>query len=521
MSASNKSVSTQYLPIVIFLLLSISLYFPKVEVTSPLIGLRSQITSIFVSAALIILSFLYKKAFTSISILTILTAFAFPAFLLLNGIAKGNLGFALFGNSDRSLGIVTYFTCGGFFLMGNVLKNHFPDGFKWIILALVALQSISLFTNYFGIANNPKLGNFLNSNPNGVFTGLLLVLVLVWIAEAKKKSSFIAFAVISILGLLILLWIGARQSIAGFVLTLIAYGIFQSLKKRVKLSHYFLIAITITFFAFLSYVRLASVPSENLSNSNSFYERLDIYKTSLKIISNEMLFGIGVDQFNLGYYRFNIHENLKLVDNAHSIPLQLWSTLGIIGLLLFYGLIYQTIRQVNSEVGNLSITITFSILYYLASGVFAIQNPGIEAFIFFLLGFLGGSQNRRTLNSNKTKVVFIRTISILSIIPISLTTSAELQTSKALSGQTIPLTQTNSQVRMSATRVYDIGLLLKAGEYSINVSDKELGLTLLQRMMKISSLDQRTVALALLLAEKYQDENLRAIGIQLNEKARN
>ncbi len=520
MSANYKSVSIQYLPIVIFLLLSISLYFPQVVVTSPLIGLRSQIASILVSTALIIMSFLYKKAFRSISTRTMLTAFVFPALLLLNGIANGKTGLAFFGNSDRSLGIVTYLTCAGFFLMGSVLKGNFPDGIKLIILLLGSLQVISLFSNYFGIVNDPKLGNFLNSNPNSVFTGLLLVLVLVWVGEYKKKSTYIVFAVIFLLSLIILLWIGAIQSILGFLVTLAAYGIFKGFRGKLKLANVFLLSVITSFLAFLSFVSLANTPPKSLTNSNSFYERLDIYKTSLKLISNEMLFGIGVDQYNLGYYRLNFYENIKLVDNAHSIPLQLWSTLGIFGLLLFYGVIYQNIRLVDSNEGKISIPITFTIVFYLISGVFAIQNPGIEAFVFFLLGFLGSSQNRKTLNSNQTKVVFIRTISILSIIPISLTAFAELQTSKALAGQIIPLTQTNSVVRMNSTRVYDIGLLLKAGEYSINVGDKELGLTLLQRMMKISPLDQRTIALALLLAEKYQDESLRAIGIQLNEKAR-
>ncbi len=519
-STIKKSLAIQLLPVAIFLLLSISLYLPQLLPTSSLIGMRSQITSISICITLIILSFLIRDSFAFISPQKILAAFIFPSYLLLHGIIEGNLGIAFFGNSDRSLGVVTYFSCGCFFLLGSALKSILPEGLSRIILLLGSLQLISLSTSYFGITNDRRLGSFFNSNPNGILSGLIFVLVLVWITESKKKSRFIAVTVVSLLCAWTLFWIGAKQSIVGFVVTLLAFGIFKAFKDTLKIANLFLLTIITTFFSFFTYIYFADTPSADQSNSNSFDERLDIYKTSLKVISDEFLLGIGVDQFNLGYYRSNAYENLKLVDNAHSIPLQLFSTLGIIGFLLFFGIIYHSVRQANSYPDKFDTPIIFALIYYVVSGLFAIQNPGIESIIFFILGFLANRQNPNLKSSNKPSVSFIRVMSLLVVVSVSISIFGQLQTSRALAGKFLPLAENNLQIRVNTERVYDIGLLLKAGEYSIIVSDKELGLALLERMMKISPMDQRTIALALLLAESFEDESLFEIAFQLNEMAR-
>jgi hypothetical protein len=95
-----------------------------------------------------------------------------------------------------------------------------------------------------------------------------------------------------------------------------------------------------------------------------------------------------------------------------------------------------------------------------------------------------------------------------------------LQTSKALGESFKNSSQSNLIIRQNIDKVYDLGLLFNAGQYSIAIGDKQLGTVVLRRMMKISYIDQRTIALTLLIARKYKDTNLEKIGTQLNDLAR-
>lgn len=520
MREARKNISIQLLPVLIFAILLVSLYFPRLFPASPLIGLRALITSICVSFAIIFLSFQNRKIFTSYSLRVICAAYIFPLYLLIHGVINDKLGVSFFGNSDRNLGIATYFTCGSLFFLGSVLRNNYPESFQKIILFLGFFHLISLSTNYFGIISDRRLGNFLNSNPNGIYTGLILVLVTIWIAISTNKHKNKLFSAIFVLDLLVLNWIGTAQAIVGFIGTILVYGVYKAYENRIKVSSLFLIALILSFFSFTSYVSISNSPSRELSDSNSFYERLDIYKTSLKIIQESFPFGIGVDQFNLGYFKWNINENLKLVDNAHSIPLQLLSTVGIIGVVIFYGIIYQTIRLEDLEQNKSNLPIIFAIIFYIFSGFFAIQNPGIEVFVFFLLGFLWKSQKIVSRNSHRISVSLIRAINIGIVVPLIFSIFAQIQTFKALNGGFLPLAENSSKISVNSGKIYDIGILFRAGEYSIITGNKKLGLALLDRMIEISPVDQRTVALAFLLAEKYKDETLVQLGNNLNDAAR-
>jgi hypothetical protein len=274
--------------------------------------------------------------------------------------------------------------------------------------------------------------------------------------------------------------------------------------------------------AFIGFVLRLKSPTPIQANGNSFYERLEIYKTSIKIIRENPLFGIGVDNFNLGYYKYNYTSNLKLVDNAHSIPLQIAGTVGIIGLLIWGFILLKMTYTASVNTDFKDSHLLAGIHFYLISGCFAIQVPGIEFLLFFILGYTykANISSRNFASRGKPLAVIIAVTAMLSVAVSSKVFLTHLQFSRAI---TLPLYSSVKDLQVlegDADYLFDIGLLFRAGQRAIALKDKSLGLHILQEMMTKWPLDQRTVAYALILGATFSDEKITRLGEQLNAKAK-
>jgi len=389
-------------------------------------------------------------------------------------------------------------------------------------MALGIFQIIVLGTRYFGLTSDSRQGSFFNSNPNSLLTGLISVFIVTWIIESKFKYRIQIACTLCVFSTILLFWIDALQAIIGYLTTICIIGILKIQRRSTVPLKYYLTSIVAVGVIFFVFIGVSKSPTQQESVQDSFRERLDVYKTSFRVISDNFLLGLGVDQFNLGYYQLNQTGNLKLVDNAHSIPLQLFSTIGIFGLLIFYTLFYVVIKQ-SYSMSNLTISpIRNSIFFYLISGFFAIQTPSIEGIVFLMLGYLINKDQIRMKGKFRDNSVRISlgSMALVSALSLSYFFFPHLQISQALGENSKNLSQSNLLIRQNIEKVYDLGLLLNAGRYSMAIGDKPLGMVVLKRMMNVSNLDQRTIALTLLIARKYDDNNLEKIGTQLNDLAR-
>ena len=516
------NLKLQLLPAIVLFLLAVSLYLPPVISFGPIIGIRSLLTAAIVFLTLIWLCLFRTELIQTIPHHLLLVAFIFPIYLLIYGAISGNVGLALFGNSDRSLGAITYFTCSVFFVFGYLLKKVYPDAIGKIFVYLGIFQLIVFATHFFGYSTDARQGSFFNTNPNSLLTGLILVFLLTWLVETKQILRRPAVGLVFIFSILLLIWIGALQAILGFLVVFFIY-ILAKVTRRSAIPFIYIVTAFLTISAiFVAFTAIAKLPTLSQSNTNSWDERLEIYKTSFKIISDRFLFGFGVDHFNLGYYKWSLAENTKLVDNAHSIPFQLTSTIGLFGLFIFYGLFFVVLKRSYVVSNPISNTIRNAILFYLISGLFAIQTPSVELIVFLLLGHLSSSNHSR-INTNAEKKLKRFTMAGTALVGIIIATSflhPLIKTSLAMSDDSKNLSQSSLQIRQNLEKIYDLGLLYTAGSFSMAMNDKDLSLTILQRMMNVSDTDQRTIALALLIGQKFDDENLENIGNQLNALAR-
>jgi hypothetical protein len=340
--------------------------------------------------------------------------------------------------------------------------------------------------------------------------------------ESKFKYRLQIACTLCAFSVALLFWIGALQAIIGYLITIFIISITRIQRRSTVPLKYYLTLVASVGIIFFIFIGVSKSPTQQESVRDSFNERLDIYKTSIRVISDNFFFGLGVDQFNLGYYALNQSGNIKLVDNAHSIPLQLFSTTGIFGLIIFYTLFFLVIKQSYSMSNSTMSPIRNSIFFYLISGFFAIQTPSLEGIVFLMLGYLVNKDQIRMKGKFRDNSVRVRlgSIGLVGAISLSYFAIPFLQTSQALGENFKNSSESNLLIRQNIDKVYDLGLLFNAGQYSIAIGDKQLGSVVLGRMMKISDIDQRTIALTLLIAREYKDTNLEKIGTQLNDLAR-
>jgi len=259
-------------------------------------------------------------------------------------------------------------------------------------------------------------------------------------------------------------------------------------------------------------------------NSNSFYERLEIYRTALLGIQQHLLFGAGIDRFNEVYFRFNLTENLKLVDNAHSVPLQLLATIGLFGLIAWSILFIAAVRTPIRNKTPIDNALYFALLTYLFTGMFAIQVPGIE-FIVFLIA--GGVIARESIGKPIKLLTNVRNILVGILIIVLVVSYNQFSSYLSYVNSLNEISRSGSDFNKGKFNFYeklngvnDVGILLNVGRLSIVNQDKELGLRVMERMINLNSRDQRTIALVLELANKWGDSELVKIGNLLSVSAK-
>jgi O-antigen ligase len=278
------------------------------------------------------------------------------------------------------------------------------------------------------------------------------------------------------------------------------------------------------FAAFLSFVFLRSVPKYELVDTNSFYERLEIYKTSILGIRENPFFGGGIDRFNEVYFSLNVSENLKLVDNAHSIPLQLLATTGLCGFIAWLVLFQRAIKTPIHKNSPVPTALYFGVLAYLITGLFGIQVPAIEFLVYLMLGGISALVPRGLYKEFSGKVRTVLTgILVLVLVFSSLQISTYLSQLNKLDNiaySKAKFDKGKQDFFMGIQEINDIGLLLNAGQLSIRTGDREFSLLVLKQMINLNSFDQRTIAFILQLAGEWDSAELQKIGSDLTVNAR-
>jgi hypothetical protein len=450
----------------------------------------------------------------------------FPTYLLLLTVFNSNKILSLIGQSERHLGAVTYLTCYLFYFVGVLLKLNRSGALIRILMIVSCLEIFQLILNYFKKLDIKKVGVFGNNNAESFFFCVMLVAISIYLIEKLNIKTFkIALSILTtFIAFLVLSFIGSVQGQLGFIVTISMYCVYKASNQNLNFPRLVGFLMTVALIGFTAVVLIKEIPSKRVVDTDSFYERLEIYRTATSSITQSGFFGVGIDQFNEFYYRYNLTENFKLVDNAHSIPLQVMITAGFIGLLLWSVVFISALKRRPQDLDPEGRALYFSVLAYSITGLIAVQVTGVEFVVFLMLG--GVIANGVKLSNVRTSAIakwvqVCALISMLTISSLQFFSYAKVTSSLSQIMQNAESYNKNSGLFLGQLNtIYDLGVLLKAGRLSITAQDKRFGLLVMERMLNLNPQDQRSIALTLELANAWSDPQLLDLGNSLNVKAR-
>jgi O-antigen ligase len=282
---------------------------------------------------------------------------------------------------------------------------------RWVWLgAPIALLGLLIFftlgNRVFGLSGGP--------NTYAAYVQMLIPLVVVFARRETGRMRWAYWALIPVyLGAL--LSTGSRGGLIGtavvgvFVLVTLP-GV--SASRRLMIAVLGLASMVGLFFLFgiLSPDRF-SVAAILSSRGTG---RLDIWKAALQVLQGHWIFGLGLGGFspnaivliqNTNNIDLSILQNQQVVQQggivAQNIYLQLMLDLGIIGLVLYLGIICSTLKNLwdlrRTEWGDLAWAFMGALLGGLVAGMFASQYN--QKFVWLIIGLAASNFVRRRLTA--------------------------------------------------------------------------------------------------------------------------
>ena len=280
------------------------------------------------------------------------------------------------------------------------------------VFQIFELEGIIIKYNW----NRPWATGFVN-NPN--FFGTLMLLCLTYslglfIDETRLSLKIINGLLIFIfmLGLLIS---NAMSCLVGLIIIIICISIYTIIKRKyIKLLILILVLSTSTFLIIKAdktklvrdFIKTKNQTIEIVKGNiedNYGTNRIFIWKNTLKIVPDNMLTGVGIDNFYYAFGKQPLYDGKWVFDKAHNEYLQILVTEGIFSLLsylLFYGII--TIKGLKNSFKDKQLYLVLPIIGYLTQAFFNISVIEVAPFFYIALGLLvdRGINNEESKRNN-------------------------------------------------------------------------------------------------------------------------
>jgi len=532
---------------------SVSYLFPLAGVALPLFfatfylpqanyvpNVVTKLLSLAVAPILVVFAIFSSKQWGKISFPRNLSiAFsAFIGYLLFRAVISGSLWKGFVGTSDRNLGILTYLVFFLFAWIGfQLTESTKPKTFVHLLtLVGVGEASIANYQYFVGEKSAAITGTFYNSNPVSFLLGILAASVFAFLLhEKKRRTAEYLFLILSLLWILIALYVcGSQQGLIIF--GLIALVLFFSKLIRVLRVNFARLLFPTFVVALATFITAAlMVPiKDNIDVAyNAFFERLEIYKSALKLTVQYPFFGVGVDSFHEKYGQVTTTTLMQLADNAHSVPLHILSTLGFIGFALWLSVIFLVFRNGKSRLNEEQAEFKFfqiGFFSYLLIGIVGIEHPVIGAISWLMAGVLIKLSSSQLVEKKLEKPNLVASKwgkgSILagSVALISLSfylLPQQIVVGKALtdfSESKLTNSEYDLVIAENLNRIWNPALLLTSGEAYIAIDQQINALVIANVMLKKYPDDQRTSILLFAIANKWNDEKAQKLAEEVRDR---
>lgn len=356
-----------------------------------------------------------------------------------------------FGDTQRRIGFVTYFFLSIFALAAAIIFNE-SNSIKILYAALICGGILSSYGFFQSIGRdfiawqnpyNQVLGTL--GNPNFASAALALFACLsfstLFAPKVQKSVKVLALLVFALSFYVIY----QSKSIQGLVALTVGIGFFlyivisnkYKIRGRLFLIFY-LLSGTLSILGMLQ-----TGPLKNWLYKDSVSVRGYYWRAGFQMFKENIISGVGVDRY--GYWFKQLREptySLKYgyditSSNAHSIPIQMFATSGLlVGILYFAIFAYTLVKSIkylklNSDIDKTTLTaLVAALIVYLAQSVISIENIGLGIWGWLLLGAIIGlssSYNKqdKTIKSNVPKdlnpahLILSWVLVLLVLVPIS------------------------------------------------------------------------------------------------------
>lgn len=180
--------------------------------------------------------------------------------------------------------------------------------------------------------NKRIYSTFFNPNVFGFYINLILIISLEKIDFKKINGNFFVFAS----GLTCLILTFSRSAWISLIAALLAVSLFN--KKYLK--HALVISAAIFAADYLLGAGRTSIA--NTAGDSSFLYRLEVWKTSIEIIKDNFVSGIGFGTLfkHVGNYSQVVSSK---IEHSHNIYIQIFTETGMLGFSLFIALLYKAV----------------------------------------------------------------------------------------------------------------------------------------------------------------------------------
>jgi len=256
----------------------------------------------------------------------------FYIFLIISSFSNNNTEYGL---QKAYLGLLLPLTM--FFIFSK--KNwKTEEVLKFLVITILFLDFITILMKIrYGFWSRSVSFGFLGSITFGWLNGMAFLGTLLSTQKGIKKIFF------SLFFLLMILWTGSKGPLVGLIIisTFLFYRYSRN-KNKLLIFVLSILAIAIAYIIIIKYgenirsvkmiIDFINSPDEYMEGvgQGSFGSRLENYKYSLTLFQNNILLGVGFGNWQGDYMNYLY---------PHNIILELLSEIGVIGIILFFGLL--------------------------------------------------------------------------------------------------------------------------------------------------------------------------------------
>ncbi|MDP2929176.1 MAG: O-antigen ligase family protein [Candidatus Omnitrophota bacterium] len=193
------------------------------------------------------------------------------------------------------------------------------------------------------------LASFVHPNDFGSYIIFILPLTFCFFSSSLKRNRRILLIINCLMGCFCLLKTSSRGAWIGFLIGVIIYFFFY--KRKISIA----VPLMVIFLIILSPNGFDRLKSLFTSEQNTVWERMQLWKGTWNMVKVHPFFGFGVNTFSRYFLEYKPVEYPD-IRYTHNSYLQMWSEIGIFGLLAFLSIIFTvlrvTLRDMKKKIKN-------------------------------------------------------------------------------------------------------------------------------------------------------------------------